>query len=89
MLKVVMARPVGDALKTVEGNGNGGKKTITARSPNYHLVHGNISELVGNALTVTEWFQFTSVAGRQLLINARHIAWIEETNEGRQAAQPS
>jgi hypothetical protein len=89
MLKVMMARPVGDTLKTLRGDGNGSTKTITARSPNFHLVHGSISDLLGNTLAVTKWFQFIGANGKAILINADHVAWIEEVDESRTRTQLS
>ena len=79
MLKIMMASPVGDALKTVRGDGNGSTKTVTARSPNYHLTSGNIQELLTNIETLQNvtWFRFTNINGKELLININHIAWID------------
>ncbi len=89
MLKVMMARPVGDTIRQVRGGDNGGVKEITARSPNYHLVHGSVPELLNDRLAGTQWFHFVNTVGKRLLVNADHIAWIEEVDEGRQSTQPS
>lgn len=85
MLKVVMARPVADAPQ----------ESGYARSINYHIVQGTIDPVLKDFLSKEAkdrdglWFHFIKRDGLPLLVNAAHVAWIEEIDESRQVARPS
>ena len=69
MLKIFMARPVADSMRP------GGNKV---RSVNVHEIEGSFSKKFQQDAADAVWIFGTRIkGGKEIMIRAEHIAWIE------------
>lgn len=80
MLKVYMARPVPD--------GYHGEQKDKARTIQWLLVRGTLDELIPR-INEVGWFNSYTPKGVKVMINTRHIAWIEEVDASQSNTRPS
>lgn len=77
MIKIYMAQPVADDMRT-------GKRSI-----HWLKVHGELTEEMKAFLSSGHdvWFDFILVDnGNKIWVNGKYIAWMEQLDESRQAS---